>query len=158
MPPVGGRPGARFRRSELGYVFQSLNLLPRASVWRNIEMSGVLAGVGGEELDGRVARWSSLLGIEGLLGELPGRLSGGQSQRVALARALVREPRVLLLDEPTNGLDVDTFAALGDAIGAFLDDQPRAVCVVASHDPRVRSWSDRVVSMDEVSASDAVGG
>src|SRR5690348_8722410 len=88
-----------FQRRALGFVFQQLNLLPLATVERNLALAGSLAGLSSSEISERAHKWLGLLGIEAFAGRLPKSLSGGQQQRAAIARSLVKEPLVLLLDE-----------------------------------------------------------
>ncbi|MEW6156497.1 MAG: ATP-binding cassette domain-containing protein [Verrucomicrobiota bacterium] len=94
-----------FQRRELGFVFQQLNLLPLATVERNLELAGSLAGLSANSVRKRTEYWLHLLGLEEFSGRRPASLSGGQQQRAAIARALIKHPSVLLLDEPTSGLD-----------------------------------------------------
>lgn len=144
----GGRPPVHpdFQRRELGYVFQQLNLLPLATVVRNLELAGSLAGLSGKEIRGRSVRWLNLLGLEPYAQRLPQTLSGGQQQRAAIARALVKEPGVLLLDEPTSGLDdlntqVITRALREHVVGG-------RICIVSSHDHRLEPLANEVLDFN----------
>ena len=126
---------AVFLRREVGFVFQQLNLLPLASVRRNVRLAMELAGrrddAGAEALLER-------LGLARHAGERPARLSGGQQQRAAIARALAKRPGLLLLDEPTGNLDEDSTAR----VESLLDDYRRstgAALLWISHDPRQAS-------------------
>ena len=113
-------------------VFQELNLLPLASVWRNIELSCRIAGVPAEQ--GR--EWLALLGMENYASRIVENLSGGQKQRVAIARAMSKSPALLLLDEPTSGLDDDNTGIILSAITRFSKERD-AICVIATHDHRI---------------------
>ncbi|MFF0202366.1 ABC transporter ATP-binding protein [Streptomyces sp. NPDC005017] len=136
---LGDRGRADLRRSRLGFVFQSFNLLPQHSALRNVLVPHAGRRAEGEE------RARSLLDRVGLgerHGHRPGELSGGEQQRVALARALVNDPPVVLADEPTGNLDTDSEAALL-ALFRGLADEGRAVLLV-THNPVVSEAADVV--------------
>lgn len=141
IPPSSGRveaphlppPGSReFLRKSFAMVFQELNLLPLASVWRNIELSCRIAGVPAEQGHD----WLKLLGMEAYASRVVENLSGGQKQRVAIARAMSKSPALLLLDEPTSGLDDDNTGIILSAITRFSERRD-AICVIATHDHRI---------------------
>src|SRR5438105_12017956 len=93
--PMGGPATDReYQRRDLGFVFQQLNLLPLATVMRNLTLAGSLAGLSSKQIDERAGKWLRLLGIEAFAARLPKTLSGGQQQRATIARALVKEPLV----------------------------------------------------------------
>lgn len=134
--PGGARPTDRdFQRARLGFVFQQLNLLPLASVRRNLELVGALAGLPRAVLRERIARTLELLGLDALADRLPSTLSGGQQQRAAIARAVIKEPAVLLLDEPTSGLDDLNCRVIMKLLGSHLPAD--CICLVATHDHRL---------------------
>ncbi len=143
LPPTTGRivrPGppcspAEFQRRQLGFVFQQLNLLPLASVRRNLALVGAFAGLDRDEIERRSTKYLTLLGLDALAGREPGTLSGGQQQRAAIARALVKEPSVFLLDEPTSGLDDLNCRVIMKLLGQHLP--PGCICLIATHDPRL---------------------
>jgi ABC-type multidrug transport system ATPase subunit len=137
FPPPGSR---RFLRESCAIVFQELNLLPIASVWRNIALSCRIAGVPLD--DGR--EWLERLGLGGFLGQRVEKLSGGQKQRVAIARAMCKSPPLLLLDEPTSGLDDDNTRIILNATQRFAADTG-GICVIASHDHRVNPIANELV-------------
>jgi putative ABC transport system ATP-binding protein len=136
---------AILRRTQIGFVFQFFNLIANLTVADNIELPSLLAGVAPAEARLRRAALLSELGLEDKAGVVPARLSGGQQQRVALARALVNRPTLLLADEPTGNLD----SAASRAVLALLRERHAAGqgIVLVTHDARVASVADRVITM-----------
>lgn len=135
-----------FQRRDLGFVFQQLNLLPLASVARNLEMSGSLAGLSHAETAERTERWLGLLGLEALAHRRPNALSGGQQQRAAIARALIKEPTVLLLDEPTSGLDDLNTQVIYRVLKRYVTSNK--ICVICSHDHRLDPLAHEVLDFN----------
>lgn len=131
-----------FLRREIGFVFQQLNLLPLASVERNIRLAVEMAG--GDVSN--VHKWIDLLGLTKYAATKPSRLSGGQQQRASIARALAKMPSILLLDEPTSGLDDLNTTVISKAIRHAL--VPGAVCLIATHDKRLDPIADEILDFN----------
>jgi ABC-type lipoprotein export system ATPase subunit len=149
------RRRARLRREEIGFLFQSHNLLPFLTAVENVGLQLALRG----SKDGE-ARSRQLLGWLDLgqqSDKLPDQLSGGQRQRVALARALIHEPKLLLADEPTGELDSASASAVVDLMLRFQRGT-RATLVVVTHDPRVAERMDRVVPLLDGRLAEAQSG
>jgi len=145
-PLEGGPAEPEFQRRHLGYVFQQLNLLPLATVSRNLALAASLAGLSPSQTAERSARWLQLLGIEEFAHRLPKSLSGGQQQRAAIARALVKEPTVLLLDEPTSGLDDLNARVISRALEQFV--VSGRLCVICSHDLRLDPLAHEILDFN----------
>ncbi|MBL8988110.1 MAG: ABC transporter ATP-binding protein [Gemmatimonadetes bacterium] len=145
---------ARVRNKEIGFVFQTFNLLPRASALQNVELPLVYAGVSARERRDRSRHALERVGLGNRMDHRPNELSGGQRQRVAIARALVNEPSILLADEPTGNLDSATSA---DVMRVFdlLHRQGQTI-VVVTHEGDIAAHAERVVTLrDGRIASDA---
>jgi len=146
---------ALFRRSKMGFIFQSFNLVQSMSALENVSFPMQFAGVPAARRAGRARELLETVGLGNRTHHKPGELSGGQQQRVAVARALVNDPAVILADEPTGNLDT----ASGAAIMQLLSDLHREgrTVLVVSHDPRMTRFAThqiflldgRVVSEDE---------
>ena len=139
---------ARIRNKEIGFVFQTFNLLPRATAAHNVELPLIYSGMGGKERKERAASALESVGLGDRMTHKPNELSGGQRQRVAIARALVTRPSIILADEPTGNLDSTT----SEEIMRVFQDLHTAhgqTIVMVTHEPDIAAHAARVVTLHD---------
>lgn len=139
---------ARWRASNIGFVFQFYNLLPMLSAQKNVELPLLLTRLNSRERRRNAAIALTLVGLEDRAQHRPGELSGGQEQRVAIARAIVSDPQILVCDEPTGDLDRHT----ADEIMRLLQQLNREhgkTIVMVTHDPKAAEFAHRQLHLDK---------
>lgn len=135
---------ALFRRKNLGFVFQEINLLNMLTVEENIVLPLTLDGFTIDEMEKRVSLLSNRLGLTKILDKRPDELSGGQAQRTAIGRALVHKPKIILADEPTGNLDSASAKEVLELLSE-VNQTERTTIIMVTHDPIAASYCDRVV-------------
>jgi len=144
---------ADVRNTEIGFVFQQFNLLPRLTAWENVALPLIYAGVGKAEREERAKAMLEKVGLGERAHHKPNELSGGQSQRVAIARALINNPSLLLADEPTGNLDTKTSVEIMDLFSK-IHEQGNTV-VLVTHEEDIANFTRRIVRIrDGVVESD----
>lgn len=135
-----------WRRTNLGFVFQSHGLVASMTAFENVELALRIAGTKRRERKGRAMDHLELVGLADWASHRPDELSGGQRQRVAIARATATEARLVIADEPTGELDVETGADVLAILRSIVD-STGATLIVATHDPAVDGYADRAISL-----------
>ncbi len=136
---------ARIRNKEIGFVFQTFNLLPRASSLHNVELPLIYAGMAAKERRDRASEALTRVGLGDRMQHKPNELSGGQRQRVAIARALVNNPSILLADEPTGNLDSATSSEIMQVFGELHTQGQTIILITHEHD--IAAHADRQIHL-----------
>lgn len=135
---------ARFRRENLGFIFQDFNLIDTLTIHENIALALTINKTNKNEIDGKVNSVAKELGIEEILTKYPYEVSGGQKQRTACARALITNPKLILADEPTGALDSRSAQMLIEMISSLNKDF-KATILMVTHDSFTASYCDRIL-------------
>lgn len=147
---------SRIRNSEIGFVFQTFNLIPRTNALKNVELPMLYAGVPRHERAERAMKLLELVGMKERYTHQPNELSGGQKQRVAIARAMANNPSILLADEPTGALDTKTGRLVMD-IFHKLHKQDGKTIVLITHSPELAQETERIVTISDGSVISDTG-
>lgn len=135
---------AKFRRREMGFVFQDFNLLDTLTIGENILLPLTLEGINVKEMEERLATVAKQLGIDNILLNRTYEVSGGQKQRAALARAIIHHPAIIFADEPTGNLDSKSSKQVMESLEQ-LHKQDEATILMVSHDPFAASFCERII-------------
>ncbi len=134
----------KFRREELGFIFQDFNLLDTLTAYENIALALSIQNVNSREIDAKIKKVAKELDIVNVLNKYPYQMSGGQKQRVASARAIITNPKLILADEPTGALDSKSSKMLLEKFN-YLNKENRATIIMVTHDAFTASYSSRVI-------------
>ena len=135
---------AKFRREELGFIFQDFNLLDTLTAYENIALALTINDVKGNEIDDLIKEIARRLNIVTVLNKFPYQMSGGQKQRVAAARAIVTHPKLILADEPTGALDSKSAKMLLESL-EILNNSMNATIMMVTHDAFTASYANRIL-------------
>lgn len=135
---------SRFRRDDLGFVFQDSNLLDTLTGFENVALALTIKGTPAMEVQRRVADVAAALGVGEVLGKYPSQMSGGQKQRVAAARAIVADPKLILADEPTGALDSRSATVMLETLD-LLNKSLNATIMMVTHDSYAASFAQRIL-------------
>lgn len=135
-----------YRKLNVGFVFQSFNLIPTLTVLENIKTASEMTNMSSQQREEKALRLVKKLGLQGMERKLPSQLSGGQKQRVSIARALMNEPDMILADEPTGALDKENAQSVTELLKEIAHEG--TLVIVVTHSQRVASQCDKIVSME----------
>jgi putative ABC transport system ATP-binding protein len=152
---LSAREGARYRRSDVGFVFQSFHLMPAASALDNAALKLLSEGLSLETARKRARPWLERVGLGARVEHTPRELSKGESQRVAIARALANDPRLLLADEPTGNLDTRRSREIL-ALMREMSTERRIPVLLVTHDPEALEYVDRVYTLRDGALCDGL--
>lgn len=134
----------KFRREELGFIFQDFNLLDTLTAYENIALALTIQKVNSREIDKRVKEVAEKLGITQILNQYPYQVSGGQKQRIASARAIITNPKIVLADEPTGALDSKSARQLLNTF-ELLNEKLKSTILMVTHDAFTASYASRII-------------
>ena len=134
----------KFRREELGFIFQDFNLLDTLTAYENIALALSIQNISAKEIDMRIRKIAKELDISNILDKYPYQMSGGQKQRVASVRAIITNPKLILADEPTGALDSKSAKMLLDKFN-YLNEEVKATILMVTHDAFTASYASRVI-------------
>ena len=145
---LGGGALAKWRASNVGFIFQFYNLMPMLSAQRNVELPLLLTRLSAAQRRKNAAIALQLVGLADRGSHKPGELSGGQQQRVAIARAIVSDPELLVCDEPTGDLDRESAEEVLSLLQLLNREQGKTIIMV-THDPKAAEFASRIVQLDK---------
>lgn len=144
---MSSKKRANWRKSNVGFVFQSFNLIPSLNLMENVSIPLLINGVPKKESLRKSEEMLTRMGLEHRLTHFPSQLSGGQQQRVAIARSVVHSPSFVVCDEPTSALDHESGQIAMDLIKSMVSE--KTAVIVVTHDSRVFSYADTIIELDD---------
>ena len=141
---LAGKELAKFRREDLGFIFQDSNLLDTLTAYENIALALTVKGESTASIKPRVQAIARTLGVDEVLGKYPYQMSGGQKQRIAAARAMVADPKLVLADEPTGALDSRSATVMLETL-SMMNADLRATSMMVTHDSFAASFASRIL-------------
>ena len=148
IPELSPDAKTRFRKQNLGFIFQQYNLLPPLTAAENAAVPLIIRGLPRAQAIARAVEVLNEVGLGDRIDFLPAKLSGGQQQRIAIARALVGEPRLILCDEPTANLDGESGRKAMELLRR-IGNRPDRAMIVVTHDSRIFEFADRIAHMED---------